>query len=173
MRLLYADEGLKWRRKWEPVILKWKRQSESWVGFVTVLRENKSDRLMATRNLLNNSSEPELREFLGSIYNNLLALAEMEAFKKILYQKSRDESPLVRDFIDQTLEQFSDYNGKVRKGLNAQSSMLKDALETYIECIETTEPMLDVSGIKMINYEHFRDCVCTLKEIVNCIEIGL
>ena len=68
MRLLYADEGLKWRRKWEPVIIKWKKQSENWVEFVTAIRENKSDRLLITRNLLNDCDEPELRAFFTIIY---------------------------------------------------------------------------------------------------------
>ena len=67
MRLLYGDEGVRWRRKWEPIILRWKILSENWIKFVNTLRENGLDDLVISKSLIEKSSEIEVREYFRRI----------------------------------------------------------------------------------------------------------
>lgn len=52
-----------------------------------------------------------------------------------------------------------------------QSAMLKEAVLDYVKCMENTKPMMEVSGIKVISYEHFQNCVFTINEIIEKMNI--
>ena len=165
MRLLYADEGTRWRRKWEPTIRKWKRLAENWVSLITILRESKYNDIISTRKIAENSNDLEIQEFFRRIKNNLISLKEMEDFKKLLVEKSIDKNPIITDFINEILETETIYGKKIILN-NDEEDLRKEAIINYIESLKKINPMIDISGIKMIPYEEFIRFISTIKELV-------
>lgn len=166
MRVLYADDGVRWRRKWEPLILKWKRLAETWIKIIGIIRNNGLDDLTTIRKIVNSVSDVEVTEFFNRIHNNILTLREIEGLKRYLLTKSKSESRLVRDFIEHNLEQYGYYNERAILFSENQSVVFKDSVLDFLSCMEKTEPMVNVGGIKMIPYEDFKYCVYSLKEII-------
>ena len=167
MRLLYGDEGVRWRRKWEPIILRCKILSENWIKFVNTLRENGLDDLVISKSLIEKSSEIEVREYFRRIYYSLLTLNEIEVFKKLLYEKSREDNQIVMNFVNSVLEIDYDYNGRALDFSVTHAETLRKSIMDYLDIIEKTEPMVDLGGVKMISFDHFENYVNTLKMIVD------
>ena len=172
MRLLYSDEGIKWRRKWEPVIQRWRKLSENWVDLVSQLRLNKADDLGSLQGLSRSNFDPEAKEFFTRLYNKLLTLNEVEGFKRTLILKSRDENLLIQDFVNKIVMLDYASNGQINYSSVEQCSHLKEAVVNYISQLERTEPILNIGGMKVIPYEHFHECISNLKELLGDMEFS-
>lgn len=170
MRLLYADDGVKWRRKWEPLILRWKIMAESMTKLVGTVRNHGLDDLSSTRVLSNTFSDSDVSDFFFRLHNELKTLREIEGFKRYLLLKSKNEPKHVRDFLERSLEHYDSYNERNALFSENQAVAFKNAALDFISCMETTRPMLEVGGIQLLPYEDFINCINSLKEILESVD---
>lgn len=171
MRMLYADEGTKWKRKWEPSIMRWQTMANNWKKFIEILRQGELNDSSTSLKIIEEINDIEVRDFFRRIHNKLITLQEAERLKRNLIEKSKDKNPIIKEFIENVLEQDLMYK---KRNIDSYDfgETLKQSIYDYIENLEKIQPIMDISGIKMVTYEDYTNCIFTIKEIIGKAEFN-
>ena len=166
VRLLYADKGTTWKRKWEPIINRWRRMAQDWFNLITILRKNQYNDTISCQQITSQLNEPDLIDFIARAYNAFVSTDEYNSLKSALFLGSKDESTLVQRFVENVMENHEKIHSQERSLTRDQCNNLKDSVLNYLECMQQTEPIAEIGGLKVITYDHFQSCIFSIKEIL-------
>jgi len=174
IRLLYADKGKMWKRKWEPTISRWEILANNWIKLMQIIRKHNNDDILLTKILSDEIHEDEFRSYLKRVYYTMITLNDVVDIKKQLIIKSRSKDTKTKDFISTFIKDFNkDRLIKNTKAFENQAQIIVDSFKNYTKKIEKIKPVMNIGDIEVKTYSMFKDCVFSLKEIIETLETVL